>query len=70
MARITNKHMIGKLKAVFTRRGVPESLKTDNSGQFTSETFQKFAVDYDFRQVLPGHIMHRLMEQEKVQSRL
>ena len=51
MDRITSEHVIGKLKGIFARWGVPESLKTDNGRQFTSDTFQKFAVDYNFRQV-------------------
>ena len=37
--------IINKLKSFFSRHGIVPTLKSDNSTQFTSQEFQKFAMD-------------------------
>lgn len=41
--------VIGKMKSIFARWGIPEELVTDNGTQFTSDSFKKLASDYGFR---------------------
>ena len=45
LLKILSATVIGKIKNMFTRWGVPES---DNGTQFTSADFQDFAVQYNF----------------------
>lgn len=45
------KDMMEKLKATFTRHGVPDILITDNGPQFAASDFADFAKDYDFHHV-------------------
>lgn len=40
-----------RLKATFTRHGVPDILITDNGPQFAASDFADFAKDYDFHHV-------------------
>ena len=40
--------VIRKLKAHFTRHGIPEQLVTNNGSQFTSRDFLRFAKDWNF----------------------
>ena len=40
--------MIKKLKAHFSRHGIPEQLITDNGPQFVSRDFVKFAKEWEF----------------------
>ena len=47
---ITSAQVIGKLKNIFARWGVPEELVSDNGGQFKADVFQKFAFEYGFTQ--------------------
>lgn len=46
----TSAQVIGKMKNMFARWGIPEELVSDNGTQFTSETFHEFAVNYKFCQ--------------------
>ncbi|XP_062574010.1 uncharacterized protein K02A2.6-like [Saccostrea cucullata] len=48
---ITSDQVIGKLKNIFARWGIPEILFTDNGTQFTSQTFRTFAKEYNFMQL-------------------
>jgi hypothetical protein len=36
-----------KMKVHFSRFGIPEKLKTDNAGQFTSDLFKKFTKNWN-----------------------
>ena len=47
---LTSDQVIGKMKNIFARWGIPEELVSDNGPQFTSETFHLFADKYGFRQ--------------------
>ena len=47
---ITSEHVIGKLKNMFSRWGIPEHFVSDNGTQFTSEMFRSFASEYNFKQ--------------------
>ncbi|XP_063077523.1 uncharacterized protein K02A2.6-like [Engraulis encrasicolus] len=44
----TTAHVTGKLKAIFGRHGVPETVVSDNGPQFSAAEFAAFARDYDF----------------------
>jgi transposase InsO family protein len=50
LTNITSDQVIGKMKNIFARWGVPETLVTDNGTQFTSQSFESLAHDYNFRQ--------------------
>ena len=43
----TSKTVITKLKAHFSRYGIPEEFMSDNAAQFTSSSFKKFASKWD-----------------------
>ena len=43
--------VIHKLKTVFARHGIPESLMSDNGPQFSSQEFSNFSKDYGFDHV-------------------
>ncbi len=42
---------VERLKVIFARFGIPETLVTDNGPQFASCEFAEFARDYDFEHV-------------------
>ena len=42
---------IRALKSIFTRHGIPETLRSDNGPQFVSTEFDKFAEKYSFKHV-------------------
>lgn len=44
----TTAHVTGKLKSIFARHGVPETVFMDNGPQFSAAEFAAFARDYDF----------------------
>lgn len=44
----TTAHVTEKLKSIFARHGVPETVVTDNGPQFSAIEFAAFARDYDF----------------------
>ncbi|CAB4006649.1 Transposon Ty3-G Gag-Pol poly [Paramuricea clavata] len=48
LRRTTSTSVIKKLKAHFSRHGIPEQLVTDNGPQFVSRDFVKFAKEWDF----------------------
>nr|XP_022311001.1 uncharacterized protein K02A2.6-like [Crassostrea virginica] len=48
---ITSETVIGKLKNIFARWGVPDEFVSDNGGQFASEAFRKLAASYGFYQI-------------------
>ena len=52
--------MIEFLKEQFSRYGIPDTLVTDNSPQFTSEDFQQFSRDWEFLYVSSSLHHHRL----------
>ena len=49
MKSTTSTAVIGALKAVFSRHGIPEILKSDNGPQYASGEFAKFASTYGFK---------------------
>ena len=59
LTRITSDQVIGKLKNIFARWGIPEQIVTDSGTQFTSATFKKFAKDYNFQQVFSSPHHHQ-----------
>ncbi|XP_032235105.1 uncharacterized protein K02A2.6-like [Nematostella vectensis] len=44
----TSKRVIGKLKNMFARWGIPELVKSDGGPQFTSKEFEEFSKEYGF----------------------
>lgn len=54
---LTSKTVIKKLKAHFARYGIPNSVISDNGGQFTSDDFKKFSKAWDFEHftISPKH---------------
>ena len=48
LTRTTSQNVINSLKTVFARHGIPETLRTDNGPQFSSQQFAEFAKQYDF----------------------
>ena len=47
----TASEVITKMKSIFARHGIPESVVSDCGPQFMSEAFEKFSEDYKFRHV-------------------
>ena len=45
----SSKAVIEAVKAVFSRHGIPETVRSDNGPQFSSDEFARFAADYGFR---------------------
>ena len=45
----TSNTLIDAVKAVFSRHGIPESVRSDNGPQFSSREFAKFAASYGFK---------------------
>ncbi|XP_052817965.1 uncharacterized protein K02A2.6-like [Mya arenaria] len=50
LEKITSELVIGKMKNMFARWGIPEELVSDNGTQFTSTAFKNFAQEYKFKQ--------------------
>ena len=48
LSTMTSSQVIGKLKNIFTRWGIPEELVTDNGTQFSSDEIRVFATNYGF----------------------
>lgn len=52
LTTVTSKEVIGKCKAIFSRRGIPEVVRADSGTQFQivkTSAFQRFAEKYGFR---------------------
>ena len=45
----SSKAVIEAVKAVFSRHGIPETVRSENGQQFSSDEFARFAADYGFR---------------------
>ena len=50
LEQLTSEYVVGKMKNIFARWGIPEEMISDNGTQFNSDTFRQFAVKYGFRQ--------------------
>jgi len=44
----SSKTVVGKLKKLFARYGIPSQVMSDNGPQFTSSEFKNFSKDWDF----------------------
>ena len=51
MNSITGHEVIRKLKSVFARLGIPETLVSDNGPQYVCQEMKYFANKYDFRHI-------------------
>ena len=51
MSHTTSLAVISALKAVFSRHGLPEIVRSDNGPQYSSLEFSKFAESYNFKHV-------------------
>ena len=47
----TSSSIIGALKLIFARHGIPDPVVTDNGPQYSSNEFQSFAKSYSFSHV-------------------
>lgn len=47
----TAAEVVDKLKAIFSRHGIPVEVNSDNGPQFTSREFSQFVAKYEFRHV-------------------
>jgi transposase InsO family protein len=62
---ITNNHVVGKLKNIFARWGIPEERVTDNGGQFSSKSFRQFSVDCGFHHIFSSPHYPQATEEAK-----
>ena len=51
LGNTSSRMVIGKLKEIFARYGIPDVLYSDNGPQYSSEEFQKFAREWGFNHV-------------------
>eukprot|EP00731_Ephydatia_muelleri_P032552 Em0024g96a len=49
LSSTTSNTVIDAVKAVFSRHGIPESVRSDSGPQFSSHEFAKFAASYGFK---------------------
>ena len=47
----TSSAIISVLKSIFSRHGIPETVRSDNGPQYSSDLFAKFANTYDFKHI-------------------
>ena len=47
----TSAAVIKALKSVFSRHGIPETVRSDNGPQYSSQEFARFASSYEFNHV-------------------
>ena len=43
--------IIKKMKKIFSRLGIPETLRSDNGLQYTAQVFKEFSKDWNFKHV-------------------
>ena len=55
----TSNTVIGKIKSVYARWGIPFVLVTDNGPQFRSEQFKQFCENYGFTHITSGLAMKK-----------
>ena len=51
LSSLSSSETISALKSVFARHGIPEVVRSDNSLQYDSAEFAKFAKDWEFKHV-------------------
>ena len=51
LQELNSTHLVGKLKNMFSKFGIPEVVVSDNGPQFQSAVFKQFAMDYGFDHV-------------------
>lgn len=49
LINLTSEHIIGKLKGIFCRQGVPDVVMSDNGPEFSSRQFKEFSHDWKFQ---------------------
>lgn len=47
----TSATIITALKSIFSRQGIPEKVRSDNSPQYSSQEFARFASSYEFSHI-------------------
>ena len=47
----TSAAVIRTLKSVFSRHGIPETVRSDNGPQYSSKEFAQFASSYEFNHI-------------------
>ena len=48
---LTAREVITRMKSIFARHGIPETVVSDNGLQYASEEYKKFAEAYQFKHV-------------------
>ena len=51
MGSTTSNSVIQAMKSIFSRHGIPETVRSDNGPQYSSSEFSKFASSYGFSHV-------------------
>lgn len=66
----TSQEVIRHMMDVFARHGVPQTVISDNGGQYSSEVFSSFAKEWGFSHVTisPGHSSGNGMAERSVQT--
>lgn len=62
--------IIAKTKSIFSRRGIPEIVISDNGPQYLSDEYRQFAEAYDFRHttISPGYPQPGGLHEKTVQT--
>ena len=70
LGNTSSRMVIGKLKEIFARYGIPDVLYSDNGPQYSSEEFQKFAREWGFNHVTssPYHPQSNGLAERAVRS--
>ena len=51
LSSTTTKSVVAAMKPIFARYGIPEIVVSDNGPQYSSQEFQNFAENYDFKHI-------------------
>ncbi|KAF0764619.1 Uncharacterized protein FWK35_00011318, partial [Aphis craccivora] len=50
--KLTSSNTINAIKSIFSRHGVPETIRSDGGIQYTSEEFQKFVKEWNIKHIV------------------